>query len=455
MSMRFCCCLPGCRLVVLAVLMSLASGGIGADAPDDDQRFTRLTESLHDEEGQPLDFSKRAEIILERFGSFWSDEDFADDLVNVSDEVLSLRLRAAEMAAFYPESWVLERFHAVIEVAHERGLARADQIRSLFDAYQVAWDFDAAESLRQQYPDAELPELPELVSPPEVDNDRARIVWQIHDDPPRLKGDVVELDGPRLLVVTSPGCGFCHRAARALPGDDILGPLMEEHALWIAASAAGTSYHYLVRWNDSYPASPTMLVDDPEHWPIDDFFHYPQFIFVQGERVEEKLVGWGGGSGALQAIAEGYAGLGLLDLEALPKDAFDYADKPASVDGCPTREVALERSNERALISTRDELDDHLADIEAGADSPLLALSEEARRRLVDSISFGSRGVAGFRHDDLVAQLEPEGFYEVVSLFGMQYFYAGQFFPPELLTDEERDLRDRINCSGYYANDHS
>jgi hypothetical protein len=419
---------------------------------NDDQRFTRMTAPLEEHSGRHPDFSERAEVIIKRFRELWADDEYGDQLHDLSDDTLVLRLRAAETALFSgQEPWMLERFDSALEVALARDLATPAQLRWLYDAYQAAWDYDAARLFREKHPDAGLPELPEIVPLPEHEDERSRVVWHVHDDPPRLKAEAINLDDIRMLVVTSPGCGFSHQAAQALGHDEVLGPLVRAHALWITGRTNSRAFHRLIEWNQRYPGFETVVVDDQEQWPVSSFYRYPRFFFVTGEQVEESS-GWRGGAEGLQAIADQLISLGLLDPASVAEDAFAYADEPSAPGACAERAPALAQANELALIRTRDELDAHLLKLEAGLDSPMGKLSEEARRRLVYSISWTSRGVAGFRHDDLAAQLEPEDFYQVVSLFGKQYFYAGQHYPIELLSDEERDLRDRVHCAGKYAN---
>jgi hypothetical protein len=440
---------------LILIMLDVSASLVWAEGVElnDDQRFTRLTAPLEGEAGRHPDFSERAEVIIERFRQLWTDEEFGVLLHELSDDTLMLRLRAAETALFSgQEPWMLERARTALEVALARDLATSAHIRRLFDAYQAAWDFGAARMLSESHPDAGLPELPEIVPLPEDQGDPHWIVWHVHDDPPRLKGEAINLDDIRLLVVTSPGCGFSHQAAHALGQDEIIGPLMRAHALWITARTKSHSFHRLLEWNQRYPGLETVVVDDQEQWPVSSFHVYPRFFFMTGDQVEESQ-GWRGGAEGLQSIADQFIRLGLLDAGNLTDDAFAYADDWAASGSCAERAPALAQANEGALIKTSDELDTHLAKLEAGLDSPFGKLSEEARRRLVHSISWTSRGVAGFRHDDLAALPEPEGFYQIVSLFGKQYFYAGSFYPVELLTDEEADLRDRINCAGDYVPD--
>lgn len=131
---------------------------------------------------------------------------------------------------------------------------------------------------------------------------------------------------------------------------------------------------------------------------------------------------------------------------------FAYADdEKSATDHCPTREQAWAEIIDGAAVTNREALDTHLAELSEGGDSPLLALSSEARKRLVDSIRFGSRGTSGFRLDDVRAQLSPLEIYAVASLFGLQVFYAGMFFPEELLSERDRQLKAMYECTEEYA----
>ncbi len=442
----------GIAAFVLTLALTITGGSakaIGQPAAlDDDQRFTRLTAPVD----LALDGTEMGEIHAERFEALWSDHDYGAGLEDASDEALMLRVRAASTAAFYePADWVLERYRAALAEAHARGIATEEHFRDLFDAYLAASRHDQASTLAQDYPDIELPEVPEIVPPESAPPDSARTLWRVAEDPLRLEGFHVDLDAPRLLIVSSPSCGFCRMAARALSGDEVLGPLMREHAIWLVEKSASNTYPRMLSFNREYPEAQHYFVEDPGEWPVPGFNATPRFHFAKGGEVHETLAGWGGGSEALWAIARGFESIGLLDAGSLPEDAFAYADEQIGPDRCPTREDARKMLAERAPVVTGQDLDAHLAQLRTGGDSPLLALTSEARKRLIDSVRFGSYGVLGFRIDDVRAQLEPLQIYAVASLFGLQATYAEILFPADLLSEEDKDFKAMLECTGKYA----
>ena len=414
---------------------------------DDDQRFTRLTAPV---DGQ-LGPTERGRIQVERFKTLWSDHDYGAGLDDAPDAAILLRLRAASTAAFYaPADWVLERYRAALDDASGRGIAAREHVSDLFDAYLAASRHDQARALIGSYPDLVLPEVPEVVSPGPAPSGNVRILWRVADDPPRLEGFHVKLDAPRLLIVSSPNCGFCRMAARVLPADEMLGPLMGEHATWLVAKSLNDTYPRMLRLNREYPESPHYFVDDPADWPMAEFKSTPRFHFVHKGEIVETLAGWRGGSEALWAIARGFESIGLLDAESLPEDVFAYADERTAAHRCPTRDRAMELIVEATPIMNREDLDAHLEKIRAGGDSPLLALSVEARKRLVASARFGNYGALGFRIDDVRAQLEPPQIHAIASLFGLQHTYSGMLFPTGLLSAEDKNLKAMLECTGKY-----
>jgi len=435
--------------VLAAVLMACDSQATEQpSALEDDQRFTSLTAPI---DGQPGP-TERGRIQVERFRTLWSDHDYGAGLDGVSDAAVLLRVRAARTAAFYePIDWVLERYHAVLIEAHSRGIATEEHVDDLFDAYLASSRHGYAERLARRFPDFDLPEVPDIVPPGRTPSESSRTLWRVSEDPLRLEGFHVDLDAPQLLIVSSPNCGFCRMAARALPADEVLGLLMREHTTWLVAKSSNDTYPRMLRLNREYPETPHYFVDDPVDWPITEFKSTPRFHFVYEGEIVETLAGWRGGSEAFWAIARGFESLGLLDAESLPEDVFAYADKRTASNRCPTRDRAMELIVEATPIMSREDLDAHVEKIRAGGDSPLMALSVEARKRLVDSARFGSYGALGFRIDDVRAQLESGQIQAIASLFGLQHTYAGMLFPTKLLSEEDKDLKAMLECTGKYA----
>lgn len=442
------------RIVPLLLVSLFSVTVLAADpaceqsARSDDERFTEFSAVAHEFDYADGEFSDLVGQILERFRILWCDRAYGEGLSQATDEAVSIRLRAARRAVFYARvDWALARLRAVVEEAHRRGLADSGELSNLFTAYQAAGRYQAARRLRADFPDAGLPQVPELVPPPAPEREGSRKVWRVDGEANRLLGDWLAPDGAKLLVVTSPGCSFCRAAASELPADEVLGPLVGSNAVWLAERSMNNTFRSIVQWNERFPQSPTLLVDDPADWPIAEFESTPQFHFVRDGEIVHTLVGWRGGPEALRSLADGFDRLGLLDASRLPDDVFAYADKPSYTRGCPERAEAWERIRERAVINTRNDLERHLDEIESGGESPLKKLSPEGRKRFLASMRFDDDDrLMGFSHGELQAQLEPPEIYELSSLFGKQFVYAGGLFDRDLLSEEEQHLNAMLNC---------
>jgi hypothetical protein len=438
-------------LLFLTLLSNFSAAAAPACEPDsrsDDERLTALLAIPNAHDHAEDDFSQLVASVSRGFGALWCGEAYGEGLQGASDAEVAIRLRAARSAAFYArEAWILERFRSVVQAAHARGLADSEDVSDLFKAYQAAGRFEAARRIRATYPHVELPEVPSVVEPDGPQPEAGRKVWRVDGEANRLRGEWLSLDGPALLIVTSTGCGFCRMAARELLANEVLAPLMRRHAVWLAEPSMGDTFQSVARWNEHFPAAPTLLVDEPSAWPIPGFNITPRFHFVRGGEIIHTLAGWQGGPEALQAIADGFDRLGLLDASQLPGDVFADAAGGAVSRGCPEQKEALERMRVRAPIGTRKDLDRHLAELKTGADSPLRLFSTEGRKRFLADIRFRDDGtLLGFSHGELEAQLEPREIYEVTALFGHQYFYAGRLFDPALLDAEEQRLKSMLRC---------
>ncbi|MFP4335538.1 MAG: hypothetical protein ACLFQC_08725 [Wenzhouxiangella sp.] len=416
---------------------------------DDDQRFTLLTAPLEVDADQ----AEETRVRRQRFRALWSDNDYGPGLSTAPDAAVELRVRAAENITFLGAAgWVLARNRAALDEAQRRGIVRSESVRRLFNAYIAAFDFEMAADLAQHYPAFSLPAVPKLVQAGLPPSESSRKLWKVHEDPVRFEAFYLDLSQPHLVVISSPGCAFCRRAVRDLTADSILGPLMKEHVIWVTQISINDTYQRLQQFNNTQSSAEHFFVGDPSKWPVDDFGFFPNFVFMANGEVVENLVGWRGGSESLWAIARGFASAGLLELEGVADEAFDYADvEEAKPEHCPTRDEAWTTLLQSTQIRSREDLDAHLNKIEAGHASPLLALSVEARKRLANSIRFADNRALGFRLDDMRASLDPRQFHDVSKLFGLHLFYAGGFFPVEILSDEDQDLKARFDCTGAYS----
>ncbi len=89
------------------------------------------------------------------------------------------------------------------------------------------------------------------------------------------------------------------------------------------------------------------------------------------------------------------------------------------------------------ILRSRSDLQRYLS-ATATTNSPLRALSSGARERFLSSITFGAKGISGFRYADLQSELTASQSYEVLRLFGVQKDVA---IIPNVRADTSADKR--------------
>lgn len=420
---------------------------IAAQGLSDDERFTLLTAPA-----DGLDLMASAELQHERFAALWGDDDYGAGLAVIDDADLMLRLRVAgeAMGRSGAPDWVVSRYLSVLSEASKRELAQTRHYQQLFDFHSLQIDFKRAAEVKRSFPHAELPEIPVLHRLETAPAAGERRVLRVGEAEVTEVSVNISPGNPGFVVEASTGCGFVRLATEALGRDPLLAPLVAEHGLWLADAQGVGSLQNLAVWNAQFPHTPIHLVTDRTEWPELEFDVTPRFVFFGESGETFDMLGWQGDSATLTEFAQGLVQIGVLEEEQISEDRFAYAEQPAARDSCATWAPALQAIHEQASVTSRQGLELHLQQAESSAESPLFLLTAPARERLVASMHFRDGSVPSFRIDDIV-ELLPEDRYAILSLFGAQYFFAGQLFPAEFLTDEERDLRDRVNCAGAYA----
>lgn len=144
-----------------------------------------------------------------------------------SGEDLRLLHRAAvHRAAVVPDSTRIDGAIALHARLQTRGLAMRNDHRDLQQALLRSGRIEQAQAFTASLPDAGLAPVPTLDTSRPL-SEGAVGIWTIEADDapvPTLRLDAIDLS-TRIVVVSSPGCGFSNAAVAAIPGDAELGPV--------------------------------------------------------------------------------------------------------------------------------------------------------------------------------------------------------------------------------------
>lgn len=136
--------------------------------------------------------------------------------------------------------------------------------------------------------------------------------WTVVEKPLRLVEGSVDLRvGRHVVVYTSPGCGFCQQAARAIAADPLLDSVFKAHSLWIHVpdSNYGPDF-FLKEWPQEEYSFPTRVIFDRAGWPVRRIPATPVFFFIRDGQVVAETLGWYRDS--LSKMARQLAELGFL-----------------------------------------------------------------------------------------------------------------------------------------------
>ncbi|WP_298914584.1 hypothetical protein [uncultured Algimonas sp.] len=197
--------------------------------------------------------------------------------------IRTLMLEAGQ-AGYGPET--LEGLFRRLE---SREQARPEDARRLHRAYIDRRDLAAAERFSQARPHYELitPSWPERV---DLKPGERRVLTLARDG--TLRERAVDLTDYGLLVLSSPSCGFCHRARAAITRDDALFAAMSRSSLWVSPPSELPSDAPQRRWSDEEPELAHHIAYAREDWPEVELWATPTFLFLEDGKVVGRLTGW-------------------------------------------------------------------------------------------------------------------------------------------------------------------
>lgn len=230
----------------------------------------------------------------------------------VRGEDLRLLLRlAVDSAGLHRDAARVDAARSLHARLHAQGLATRADHRDLQGLLLRTGRLEDARQFMAGVPDAGLPAVPRIDTAHALPADAIRI-WQVEGDGPTpvLREGALDL-GTRIVVVSSPACGFSNAAALAIPADPELGPLFARHATWLAASDAVASAAALRDWNRRHPATPILIAADPAQWPM-AFDSTPQFLVFRDGALVDRHDGWQRDGSSREALHAMLVRAGLL-----------------------------------------------------------------------------------------------------------------------------------------------
>lgn len=183
---------------------------------------------------------------------------------------------------------------AVFAEIQRRGPATSAQWKQRLRGSIVAWDWATVAQLSSQ-PEVR-PIVDKLVLPTagvigSAANGTAPLVWAYGGDR-TLRGERFDLaHGTKVVVVFSPGCGFCNRAATAL-AQDPMRAYFASCSVWVSPVEGWFDLADYRDWSTKHPEFPARLTRDWRGFGLPTPYSFPRIYVYRDGRQVQALVGW-------------------------------------------------------------------------------------------------------------------------------------------------------------------
>lgn len=214
-----------------------------------------------------------------------------------SDETVARLCDATARATFHiPEdarAVALQR--RLLDVKRSRRIQTDRDVRDMYLAYVGARMFEAAAKWRQDFPDVQLPFVPEILS---SDAKAAGGLWQAYDVLEEgAKVKLVDLPigtGPRIVVSMLTSCGVTERAVKDILGNPEFAEKFraEGYLVTMRFDSQGVA-----NWRRHFDFGKVYLGSNAGSFPGLDFRSSPHFFFLRDGKVVYHFEGWGQGEG--------------------------------------------------------------------------------------------------------------------------------------------------------------
>lgn len=215
------------------------------------------------------------------------------------------------LALYLPdeEAYAL-RLESAFKEKVRRGKYAGDDVERMFNVFTMSGLFSKAVSVKREFPDNSLPEVPEIIS-----GDSSSAGWWVYEVSTEGKKGVLRSlpkSGQRIITAMRPGCSFAEMAADAIFSDPELGPIFRVNGFMLTRKFEPVDVDlikkrynfnavYIARKSGDFPGISLLRIS-------------PTFYFIKDGQIMDTFSGWSdedGGTYAKKKIREGLAAIGL------------------------------------------------------------------------------------------------------------------------------------------------
>lgn len=293
------------RILVLTAMIFAALAGASDRAAADDtvdaemfERFNAEFQALQLKAMNDDYLQSDAEASAALFDRYFADIDFAAvsrdmppdqrtwllyRLFDASNSVGDARYRPLVEAVF--DNFDTAAINDTQTTAH----AALHTMQKFYTSFRL---FDAEAALRARFPDSDLAAPPPIRVGETAGAAGRQVLAMSMEDGALLRQGIDLSKGPRLVVVSHPGCGFSKNAWEAIVEDADIVQAIGEVGIVLASASTALDDRLFTEWNFAGGEVPVFVADDERDWPEINYWGTPTFYFYLDGALKRKMVGW-------------------------------------------------------------------------------------------------------------------------------------------------------------------
>jgi len=246
------------------------------------------------------------------------EEDFsAKRLKKYSLKTLNLLHDVSKNLTFYfPENldyigWEQNAFNENVR----RNNHTDNNIEDMYWAYINIRMFDKAAVIREQFPAANYPAIPQAIVTSTESIAARWPVYDIFDGGQKIELKELHLEtGPKIVVSISAGCPVAERAIKTILADPELAPIFKKYGVLLTVKF---DVKGVLRWREQFDFSSIYIAYKASRLPEFDFSSSPCFYFMKDGKVLLFIDGWGKKS--LPKILKGLEAISIFPAQHNPQ----------------------------------------------------------------------------------------------------------------------------------------
>lgn len=228
------------------------------------------------------------------YTSCFTNEMSITELPHLSELDLELVFHALYEIAFYTkDKQVIQDVSKVVRLKARYKEELTVYVQRLFGLHVAARSFELAKQLKQQYPNIELPALPNVVLKDSLSKPSVFKLSKDGNTLSEVEAEVPEV-GAHIVIVSSSSSSSANKFKSWLMHNTKVKSAVEQHSTWLIPQTTQLELGLTQASNLMMPSMQLLYVKDQKAWPDIHYWGAPAFYFYRDGELISHMKGWSG-----------------------------------------------------------------------------------------------------------------------------------------------------------------